>query len=75
MFSSAVILGMIALAVIMYKLGYYQGEADADQFALGELGERAPVLEQLAAERPEVHLSLITPITVESLGRFNHDSR
>ena len=74
MFSVAIILGMFALAIIMYKLGYYQGEADSDQFALGELGERAPVLEQLAAERPHVHLSLITPITVESLGRFSYDS-
>lgn len=67
MFNTAIILSMIALSVIMYRLGHSQGVTDADQFALGVLGDRAPILEQLAAERPEVHLALITPITVHTL--------
>jgi hypothetical protein len=74
MFNAAIILGMFALSVIVYQLGYYSGVDDADQFALGELGDRAPIAEQLAAEYPRTYLSLITPITVESLGRFNYDS-
>jgi len=65
---------MLALSVIVYQLGYYSGFEDADLFALGELGDRAPIAEQLAAERPKTYLSLITPITVESLGRFDYDS-
>ena len=67
MCNAIIILGMFALCVIVYQLGYHEGVEDADRFALGELCERAPIAEQLAAERPDVYLSLITPITVHSL--------
>jgi len=48
-------------ALYFYRLG----KRHADIFPMGELCDRAPIAEQLAAERPDVYLSLITPIRVK----------
>jgi hypothetical protein len=73
MFNATVILVMFILSVLVYKLGYKSGFQDADQFALGELVDRTPIAEQLAADYPHIYLSLITPITVDSLKGLARD--
>lgn len=65
MLVTALLLSILPLITIAYRVGHDKGATTADQFAVGVLVDSAPVLEQLASEFPDIHLSLITPIGVK----------